>query len=85
MSSGEKAAAYAADAVAKVVGAALPEYTIGLPVLSLCVPVIGIALAPAALIAGVMADGLQMLTAPVLAPRSAALAAYHGFKALIGR
>lgn len=83
MTSAELAPAYALDALSRTVGALLPEYTVGLPALALCVPVIGPALAPAALIGGVIADVVQLATAPVMVPRSAALAAFHGVRALL--
>lgn len=81
----EAAKAYAADAVLTVAEAVVPDKTIALPVLALVVPIIGPALAPAALITGATWDVLEAAISPARVPVSAAKAAYHAALAVLGR
>lgn len=81
----EAAKAYAADVALTVVQAVVPDKTIALPALSLVVPIIGPALAPAALIAGATWDVYEAAASPLRVPVSAAKAAYHAALAVLGR
>ncbi len=81
----EAAKAYAADAVLTTAEALLPDKLVALPALALVVPLVGPALAPAALLAGGMWDVMEAIRAPARVSVAAAKAAYHGALAALGR